>query len=134
MSAGLFNLPLSPFQDKIRDGAFNLAPLVTFAHNTTGHTLKVYFGGFSNTSLSAAKIYFESLDGTVTDNHTLTLNADTTSGTYTSTNTDAWMVPTATTFKIWVQGTLINTDVNLSFPAGNARQLISTDTIEITTT
>lgn len=135
MSAGIYNIPISLYQDGIHDGLYNMTPLVTFAHNTSSHTLKVYFGGFPNTALASATLYFESLDGTVTDNHALTLNNDLTSGTYTTTNTDAWLAAAGVTFKIWVVATLVASDVNINFPGGStARQLVSSRRLQVTTT
>jgi|SRR5579884_1567306 len=134
MSAGIYTLPVSVYRDNTMDGVFANTPATTFAHNTSSHTLQVYFGGFSTNNIASAKIYFESLDGTVTDNHALTLNSDTTSGTYTSTNTDAWLAAANVTFKIWVVVTPTATDVNLNFPNGNVRTLISAKVLEVSTT
>lgn len=90
--------------------ALNLTPLILYAATTSASTIKVYLGGANVTSGATVTLKWQSLDGTVKDSHTTSVNSDTTSVTYTTTNTDAWLATAGVTFKLWAEVTYGGTE------------------------
>ncbi len=127
---GVILLKLSKFEDapsqfpstsNAGPDALNLTPLVLYAATTSASTIKVYLGGAGVTTGAVVTLQFRSLDGTVSFSHGATLNADTTSATYTTTNTDAWLATAGVTFKLWAEVTFGGTEA----PGGTALKHIT---------
>lgn len=92
------------------EGSFNMTPTIVYPSATSSSTIQVYFGGEKTSALAAATLYFERDDGQVLDNHALVFDSNGVSGTYTTTNTDTWLLSASAghSFNVYVGATLAN--------------------------
>lgn len=124
-TAKVLSLAVAPNNEQKPEFSVDLTPLIGVTNNTSGNTIKVYLGKFPTTSVAAVNLRVEAADGSVQETLATTINADLTSATYTSTNTDAWLA-SAKAFNIHAQVQLTG---DVSGPGGTAVNWLSSNVL-----